>query len=171
MTNARKIFVLSKRNAKISTQLGHYAAPPMRRCAAAYHSLCNLDTMLRRQRADAPQSAAAAAPVIASIAFLHVYLCLGAATAPSNIYNGCGCVAEVSAESHFGGCNHCGAYLDSTLIKCAGCNMRWCSDVYHRNNDNNDNESFRYGMEGYGHTQLVDVSSRDPLKQIERFWE
>ena len=127
--------------------------------------------MPSRQRADAPQPAAAAAPVIALVSFLHVCLFSVAATAPSEIYNSCGCVIKVSAASHFGGCNHCDADLYITIIECVGCNVRWFSDVCHRNNNDNDGDSFKYGIEWSGHTQLVDVSSRDLLKQISRFRE
>ena len=61
MTNARKSFVFSKRDAKISTQLGQDASPPTRWCATARRIRCASDTMLHRQLANAPQSAAAAA--------------------------------------------------------------------------------------------------------------
>ena len=75
------------------------------------------------------------------------------------------------SEESDGSCNHCGADLDITLVECAGCNMRWCSDFCHRSDDDNNDESFKYGMEGSGHNQLVDFSSRDLLKQIAMFRE
>ena len=74
MKNVRKSFVFSKRDAKISTQLGHDATPPTRRCATACRSRRALDTIPRRRRADVPQTAVAAAPVIVLVAFLHVCL-------------------------------------------------------------------------------------------------
>ena len=123
----------------------------------------NLYTMPRHQRANAPHPAAVASPVIALDTFLHVCLWSGAATAPSEI--------EVPAASHFGGCNHCDADLCITIIECVGCNVRWFSDVCHRNNNNNNGDSFKYSIEWSGHTQLVDVSSRGLLKQISRFRE
>ena len=94
--------------------------------------------MPRRRRVDAPQPAAAAAPAISLITFLHVCLCLGAAIAPKEICNDYGCVVEVPAVSHFGAYNHCDAESEDTLIYCAGCNMPWCSDVCQCNNDNKD---------------------------------
>ena len=109
--------------------------------------------------------------MIALVLFLHVCLCSRAATAPNEICNGCGCVVEVLAVFQFGGCNHCNSDSDGTLIKCAGYNMWCCSDVFHRNNNDNNGDSFKYGMEGCGHTQLVDVSSRGLLNQIARFIE
>ena len=60
---------------------------------------------------------------------------------------------SVSLRSHFGGCNHCDADSDGTLIKCAGCNMWWCSDVCHRNDDDNNGDSFNYGMGSDGKTK------------------
>ena len=128
------------------------------------------DTMLRHQRADvsqpataaalwrwcwaadAPQPAGAAAPVIALVASLHVCFCSGSATAPSEIWNDCRCVVEVPAASHFCCFNQYNADSDCTLIKCAGYNMRWCSDVFHHNGDDNEGKLFKYGMEGSGYT-------------------
>ena len=135
MTNARNSFVFTKRDEKISTQLRQNDASPTRQCATACCSRCDLDTMPRHRRADAPQPAAAAAPVILLVSFLLVCLCSGAATAPSEIYNGCWCVVEVPAASHFGACNPYDSDSDGTLIKCVGCNMRWYSYVSHHNGD------------------------------------
>ena len=84
--------------------------------------------------------------MIALVAFLHVCLYLGAATTPHEICNGYGCMVRVPAASHFGGFNHCNADSDGTLIKSAGCNMWWCSNVYRRHDDDKDVESFKYGM-------------------------
>ena len=106
--------------------------------------------MTRCQCADAPQTAAAAAPVLALVAFLHVCLWLGATTSPINICNGYGRFVEVPDASHFGSCNHCDADSDGTLIECAGCNTRWCSNVCHINNNKNYCETFKYSMGSNG---------------------
>ena len=192
MTNERNSFVFSKERCKnlnstwtwyrtVNAPMSHSlpqplrrrnnAAPPTLRCPRACRSRCALDMMPRRRRFDAPQSAAAAILVIALVAFLHVCLWLGATTVPSEVCNGCRCVVEVPTVSHFGGYNHRNADSDSTLIECAGCNMWWWSNVYHHNDNDNDGKSFRYVMQRYWHTQLVDVSCRDLLKQRARFRE
>ena len=171
MTNARKSFVFSKRDSRISTELGHDTAPPTRRCAKSCRSCCAKDKMTRLRCVGAPQPAAAAMLVIALDTLLYVCLLSSATTTPIDIYNGCGCFVKVLAVSHFGGFNHCEIDSDSTLIKCAGHDMLWFSNVCHHNDDDNNGESFKYGMEGTGHTQFIDVSSRDLLKHIARFRE
>ena len=47
--------------------------------------------------------------------------------------------------------------------------MRWCIDICQRNDDDKNGKSFKYSMEGSGHIQLVDVSSRDLLNHIATF--
>ena len=82
-----RVLYFQRETQKSKIQLGHDAAPPTRQCATALCSRCASDTMPRCRRANAPQPAAAATPVAALVALLHVCLCPVAATARGREYS------------------------------------------------------------------------------------